>query len=326
VQLASSLQWIASARGHGGAISIFPSQHRKLFAYPAPFGSDWFRDNMDDMPAGELDFEMRPLNAARFNDAHKYASYLNTVAGKLRSDLAWEFLRGSLPTEHFGLRALDLGGGTGTVSVRLAQMGFEVVLLDRSEDMLRVAQKNVEGNEIAARIAFREADADRLDSLFEPNSFDVVVCHNLLEYVAEPAAILRGIAGIIKKNAIVSVLARNRAGEVLKAAIKSADWRLAKEYLSADTVTDSLFGEPVRVFDRTELIQMFADAGLALIAEYGVRVFSDYVDSEDLDNEGYRQLYELELTLGAQPQFAAVARYSQLIARGSGAMGSPGTR
>jgi S-adenosylmethionine-dependent methyltransferase len=278
------------------------------------------QDNMVKMPAGEPDFDMRPLNAARFEDAHKYASYLNTVAGKLRSDLAWEFLRGSLPAEHFGFRVLDLGGGTGTLSVRLARMGFAVVLLDRSEDMLRIARKNVEAEEIVARIAFRQADADRLDSLFEPDSFDVVVCHNLLEYVADPAAILRGIARIIRKNAVVSVLARNRAGEVLKAAIKSGDWQLAKANLSADTVTDSLFGEPVRVFDRTDLIQMVAGAGLALTAEYGVRVFSDYVDSEDLDNGAYRQLFELELTLGAQPQFAAVARYSQLIARGSGAL------
>jgi len=280
---------------------------------------------MDNMPARELDFEMHPLNAARFKHAHKYASYLNTVAGKLRSDLAWEFLRGSLPIEHFGLRVLDLGGGTGTVSMRLAQMGFEVVLLDRSEDMLRIARKNVEGNEIAARIAFRQADADQLGSLFEHNSFDVVVCHNLLEYVADPGAILSGIARIMKKNAVVSVLARNRAGEVLKAAIKSGDWQLAKANLSADTVTDSLFGEPVRVFDRTDLIQTLAGAGLALTAEYGVRVFSDYVDSEDLDNEAYRQLFELEITLGTQPQFAAVARYSQLIAGGSGAAPNPGT-
>jgi S-adenosylmethionine-dependent methyltransferase len=280
---------------------------------------------MDHMPASELDFEMHPPNAERFKHAHKYASYLNTVAGKLRSDLAWEFMRGSLPVEHFGFRALDLGGGTGTVSVRLAQMGFEVTLLDRSEEMLRIARKDVEGNEIAARIAFRQAEADQLDGLFERNSFDVVVCHNLLEYVVDPGAILSGIARIIKKNAVVSVLARNRAGEVLKAAIKSGDWQLAKANLSADTVTDSLFGEPVRVFDRKDLIQMLAGAGLTLTAEYGVRVFSDYVDAEDLDNESYRQLVELELTLGAQPQFAAVARYSQLIASGSGSVPNSGT-
>jgi hypothetical protein len=61
-----------------------------------------------------------------------------------------------------------------------------------------------------------------------------------------------------------------------------------------------------------------------LIAEYGVRVFSDYVDS-DLDGEAYRQLFELENILGAQPKFAAIARYSQLIARRSSASPAQGT-
>jgi hypothetical protein len=119
---------------------------------------------------------------------------------------------------------------------------------------------------------------------------------------------------------------RNRAGEVLKAAIKSGDWALAKANLSAETVIDSLFGEPVRVFDRTNLIQILADAGLTVVAESGVRVFSDYIGSTTFDDETYGQLLELESTLGAQAQFAAIARYSQLIARSSGAVASTRTR
>lgn len=267
---------------------------------------------------------MLAIDTARFKDAQKYASYLNTVAGKLRSDLAWEFLRRSLPTEPTGLHALDLGGGTGIASLCLAQMGFEVVLLDTSEEMLRIAKQNAEAGEVASKISFCHGNADRLDLLFEPGSFDLVVCHNLLEYVSNPGEILCGIARIMKKNAVASLLVRNRAGEVLKAAIKAGDHRLAKANLSAETVVDSLFGEPVRVFDPADLLQMLSGARLGLIAEYGVRVFSDYVDTGDLDNESYRQLLELELAIGAQQQFAAVARYTQLIAQGTGALASPG--
>src|ERR1700678_351067 len=164
---------------------------------------------------------MPTLDAARFRDADKYASYLNTVAGRLRCDLAWENLRGSLPVKCSGLRVLDLGGGTGVVSVRLARMEFEVVLLDSSEEMLSIARKEAEASGVSARIAFRQADAGQLHNLLETGSFDIVVCHNLLEYVADPGAILRSIAQVVRKDAIVSVLVRNRAGEVLKAAIKS---------------------------------------------------------------------------------------------------------
>lgn len=268
---------------------------------------------------------MPTLDATRFRDANKYASYLNTVAGRLRGDLAWENLRRSLPVKCSGLRGLDLGGGTGVVSLRLARMEFQVVLLDSSEEMLGIARREAEASVVSARIAFRQADASQLHSLLETDSFDIVVCHNLLEYVADPGAILRSIAQVARKDAVVSVLVRNRAGEVLKAAIKSGDCGLAKTLLCADTVVESLYDKPVRIFDPADVRRLFSQAGLGVLAEYGVRVVSEYVDSKHLDDEAYRQLLELELTLGAQPQFAAIARYSQLIARRSGPVATPGT-
>jgi S-adenosylmethionine-dependent methyltransferase len=262
------------------------------------------------------------LEATQFQDADKYSEYLRTCFGRLRSDLAWENLQGFLPDPARQRRVLDLGGGTGAMSVRLARKEFLVVLLDSSEEMLGIARKEGEASGVAERISFCHADAGQLQELFEAESFDIVVCHNLLEYVADPSAIVRGISYVMRKNAVVSVLLRNRAGEVLKAAIKSSDWELAKNNLSAEKVVDSLYGKPVRLFDSGDGLQMLSQARLGLVAEYGVRVFSDYLGSADPNDETYRQLLELELILGARPQFAAIARYLQMIARLSS--GSPG--
>ena len=268
---------------------------------------------------------MRALKTTQFQDADKYASYLRTAAGKLRCELAWENLRRVLPGRGSRLRVLDLGGGTGFMSVCLARMEFQVVLLDSSEEMLGIARKEAETSGVAERISFRHADAGQLLELFEAESFDIVVCHNLLEYVGDPSAIVRSIAHLLRKEGVVSVLVRNRAGEVLKAAIKSGDWGLAKANLSAGTVVDSLFGKPVRVFDPADVLHMLAQASLGIVAEYGVRVFSDYLDPEEPNGEAYRQMLELEFILGAQPKFAAVARYTQLIARRSSTSPGKGT-
>jgi S-adenosylmethionine-dependent methyltransferase len=205
------------------------------------------------------------------------------------------------------------------MSVRLARKEFQVVLLDSSEEMLGIARKEAVAGEVADSISFRHVDADQLHELFEPESFDIVVCHNLVEYVADPSAIVRGIACVLRKDGIFSLLVRNRSGEVLKAAIKSSDLRLAKDNLSPGTVVDSLYGKPVRVFDLADVVQMLANANLEIVTACGVRVFSDYRDLKDPDAETYRHLLELEFTLGSQPQFAAVARYIQIIARHSGA-------
>lgn len=261
---------------------------------------------------------MRMLEAERFQGADKYLSYLKTLPGRLRADLAWENLRGFLPANAPQRRVLDLGGGTGSMSVRLAKRDFSVTLLDGSAEMLGVARQEAEASQIAARISFCHADAHLLPELFEPESFDVVLCHNLLEYVADAATIVAHIACLLREDAVVSFLVRNRRGEVLKAAIQSQDPALAKATLSADTVVDSLFGKPVGVFDAQQMLDMLAQAGLHVAAQYGVRVFSDYRDGEDPTAEAsYQQLLDIERILGAQPEFAAIARYSQWMARRS---------
>ena len=66
---------------------------------------------------------------------------LEDAAGRLRSELAWENLRCFLPHDAAKHRALDVGGGTGFASVQLARLGYEVVLLDGSEQMLRIARR-----------------------------------------------------------------------------------------------------------------------------------------------------------------------------------------
>jgi S-adenosylmethionine-dependent methyltransferase len=258
---------------------------------------------------------MPTLDATRFQAAKKYASYLKTPAGRLRSELAWKNLSQFLPERSFSGRALDLGGGTGIHGVRLANMGWQVVLLDSSEEMLALAKREAEAAGVTDRITFHQADAGQLTEAFEPRSFDFVVCHNVLEYVDDPATIVQNISRVMKKDALTSVLVRNRAGEVLKAAIKSEDWQLAKANLAAETVVDSLFGQPLRVFDSSDVLHMLIEASLGVLAQYGVRVFSDYVDSQALDAENYGEILELEFLLGAQPKFAAIARYSQLISR-----------
>jgi S-adenosylmethionine-dependent methyltransferase len=258
----------------------------------------------------------------RFHDAEKYAAYLKTPAGRLRSELAWENLRRFLPRDALKHRALDVGGGTGFATVQLARMGHEVVLLDSSEQMLRIARQQAESSGVLPRISCCHAEARQLRERFAAESFDVVVCHNLLEYSENPSTIVRDIAHVLRTDGVLSALVRNRAGEVLKDAVKSRDWKLATANLTAETVVDSLYGNRARVFAPSDLHEMLARAGLEVVSEYGVRVFFDCLGMEHPTDETYAQIFELESTLGARPEFFAIARYIQAIARRSRASSS----
>jgi SAM-dependent methyltransferase len=259
------------------------------------------------------------VDTARFLDAEKYATYLGTTAGKLRLDLAWANLYELLPRSATGLRALDIGCGTGAFAVRLAQLGFEVDLLDGSDAMLALAREQVTATEFGHLVRFHLGDAAAISEFFSESRFDVVICHNVLEFVEEPVRVVDDVSRVLKKNesSLASILVRNRWGEALKAAIKDGDSKSIENAMTAETVLDSLYGEPVRVFDPDDLRGTMERAGLHVVMERGVRVVSDYRNISITTEEHYERLRELELLLGAHPKLAAVARYTQFLARPS---------
>src|SRR5258708_40249905 len=107
------------------------------------------------------------LNTSRFQDADKYAAYLKTTAGRLRSELAWENVRRFLPREASKRRSLDVGGGTGFASVQLARMGYEAVLLGGSDEMLRTPGQHADAGRVPPQRSFCQPDAAHMLNLFE---------------------------------------------------------------------------------------------------------------------------------------------------------------
>lgn len=69
-------------------------------------------------------------------------------------------------------KILDVGAATGAFSVPLARMGFDVVHLDLSDEMIKVAKEKAED---LPNISFLKHDAVCLD-IFEDNEFDLVLC------------------------------------------------------------------------------------------------------------------------------------------------------
>ena len=248
--------------------------------------------------------------------AAKYAAYLETPEGQLRLDLAFANLRDFLPQATLPLHALDLGCGTGAIAVRLARLGLHVTLLDASVSMLDFARRAAREAGIAERTALKHGDAAQFASIFHAESFDVILCHNILEYVDDPSAVLRRAARALRDpSSIISVLVRNQAGEVLKAAIQDGDLAASEHNLTAEWGSESLYGGRVRLFTVESLQAMLLESSLETAAERGVRVVSDYLPPRVSRNGEYERIFELERKLGRRPEFVAVARYTHCLAR-----------
>jgi S-adenosylmethionine-dependent methyltransferase len=271
---------------------------------------------MKEMTANDdADFERLRTGAA------KYAAYLETPEGRLRLDLAFANLQDFLPQATRSLRALDLGCGTGAIAVRLARLGLHVTLLDASVPMLDFAERAAREAGVTERIALKHGDATQFANLFPAESFDVILCHNILEYVDDPCAVLRSTARALRdSSSIISVLVRNQAGEVLKAAIQDGDLAATEHNLTAEWGHESLYGGRVRLFTPESLHAMLLDSSLALTKECGVRGLSDYLPPSVSRTDEYQRILELERKLGRRPEFAAVARYTHCLAHRAGAV------
>ena len=101
-----------------------------------------------------------------------------------------------------GETILDVGCGTGVNVLAISKLvggTGKVVGIDNSEAMLAVARDKAS----AENIAYRLMAVEEMD--FADNSFDGVVCTQVLGYVADPVAVIRSLLRVVKPTGRVFV-------------------------------------------------------------------------------------------------------------------------
>jgi len=89
---------------------------------------------------------------------------------------------------------------------------------------------------------------------------------------------------------------------------------VAEHNLTAEWGHESLYGGGVRLFTAESLQAALLESSLAVNAQRGVRVLSDYLPPRISRDDEYERIFELERKLGKRPEFAAVARYTHFLA------------
>ena len=110
---------------------------------------------------------------------------------------AWrDLLLGALPVPP--LRVADLGCGTGTLALLLAEQGYAVEALDFSPAMVWVARAKLATapEPVQRLVTVREGDA--ADPGLAPASVDVVLCRHVLWALPEPVDVVRRWAGALR--------------------------------------------------------------------------------------------------------------------------------
>ena len=238
--------------------------------------------------------------------------------GPVRTELMWQSVVDAVevaggPTE---LDILDLGGGTGGDAVRLALLGHRVAVVAPSPDALASLHRRAVDTGPAAEVHGILGDAADLLEHVAPASYDLVICHGVLEHVDDPGPALAAIGTVLRPGGHVSVVVAGRNAAVTARAL-AGDFEAARSLLTTSAAAWDVRALGPRRFALDEIESLLRAHGFTPMVANGLRVFADLVPSAIVDGEpGAREaLYELERLARTSHDFTAVSAGLQSIAR-----------
>ena len=205
------------------------------------------------------------------------------------------------------LKIWDAGCGFAQIGQWFAEQDHQLTLCDISKKMLQRAQTNFALAGLQAE--FHHQSAQTLAA--ELPNFDVVLCHALLEWLAEPSAGLHTIAHQVRPGGYLSLLFYNRNAMVYSNTLKGG-WRLK------NLLNDSYLGQgkkltpPNPQYPHAVIAEM-KQAGFKIIKHTGIRVFHDYLTPEALANSPQDDLFALEYHYCRMPTYRDMGRYVHVL-------------
>lgn len=205
--------------------------------------------------------------------------------GKLFEMVKVSFLDELFPKGN--LRMLEVGSGTGFVSLYFAKRGYRVTLLDTSSEILEAAKKNFQKEKALGD--FVVGNAEELP--FRENEFDIVMSFGLLEHFENPKKVIGEMSRVLKVGGFffADIVPKRFScqffGNIFNALVSSLYWTLkAKPRLGILKAKNNFFPNYYEnKFSVSEYKRFFKESGLKSIEARGNRPFPRLTLSNSLD-------------------------------------------
>ncbi len=212
------------------------------------------------------------------------------VWDKLAKTLIWR----QLDFIH-GQRVLDFGSGEGYTAAHFA-LDNEVTAIEPDE--AAVAHR--------AHGAYRQLTGTTpLLNTFPDGAFDVILCHNVLEYAQDRENIVQTFSRLLVPGGLLSVVKHNRPGRVLQMAVLLNRFDAAHALLDGADST-GMYGD-IHYYDDAD-IPRWCDA-LRLTRCVGLRTFFDLQQNQEIQQDAawQEQLLRLEERVGETEPYRQIA-------------------
>lgn len=219
-----------------------------------------------------------------------YLENLQQPWGQLYYDILFEQLQ-----DIKGKRVLDFGSGFGLVANHIAKEN-QVLAVEPNEEMVALRTQDYSYQQLVGSL-------DQLASL-EDASFEVILCHNVLEYVGDRKAVLKEFTRLLKPGGLLSIVRHNEVGRVLQTVVFENDTRKALALLAGQDLETHSMGL-AQAYDLDVAVE---DLALEVKDYQGIRVFYGLQDNRFKGQEGWREsMLQMELAVCQEPPYRDMA-------------------
>lgn len=244
--------------------------------------------------------------------ADKFADNIyKTTKGRLRlavlqHDLAEQGLVSKHEQAISPKRILDAGAGLGHMSVWLAQQGHSLTAVEIAPNMVNSAQ--IFAHEMSVDVDFYCQSAQEYIKTFNGEKFDWLVCHAVLEWIAEPQAFVDYLFKVLKPGGKLSIMFFNNTakliGNLLYGNFDYVD--------SGMRVKNQVRLNPNYPLDPQQVYTLLEQYG-KIVHKRGIRCFHDYMIDRSMWHSHFEQIVEKELAVSDSEPFISMGKYIHVV-------------
>ena len=201
-----------------------------------------------------------------------------------------------------GKRILDFGSGTGVTANHFAEHNDVVAVEPCEESVNGRVTDNVYRQIVGSTDALAE---------LEDESFNLIICHNVLEYAPDREDIMREFYRLLKPDGILSLIKHNRPGRVMQMAVLLDDFEKAHALLDGKDSTASKYGA-IRYYEDADVIKWCPS--LSIRAVHGIRTFWDLQQNQEKhkDPDWQDKMIEIEMRVSDIEEYRSIAFFHHL--------------
>lgn len=219
----------------------------------------------------------------------------------------WECLMKRIAWRQLGdihdKKILDFGSGIGVTANYLAENN-DVTAIEPDEESVKERWSDNQYRQIVG-------STDELRK-FADETFDMIICHNVLEYAKDREDIVKEFARILKLNGKISIMKHNRAGRVMQMVVLLNDFEHANSLLNGNDGMTSKYGA-IHYYEDSDIEKWCPE--LTITKTLGMRTFWDMQQNQEIhkDVDWQDKMVEIEMRVSDMDGYKDIAFFHHLM-------------